>query len=151
MNIHKAISLTLIFMALAPCLAAAKVYKCEGPDGLEFSDKECGDNAAIVELEEDSGGLGGAVSNQTKVELQEKRLGREEDRYIGRLRKQRDNELAAIDSQIRELNRQKTRANNNLAGATYAAGIDQQIAALRASRGQVASSYREQITRAESN
>lgn len=142
----------LILIALLfPALAAAQVYKCEGPDGPIYSQRECEPGAAKVTLPDPSAGLGGQVSRQTQIDLAQKKLYREQDRYRGRLYDRRDRDLATIDSQIGALNSKKSLANNNLAGATYAAGIDTQIAALRASRSNVVTSYREQITKTETD
>ena len=147
MNGFKTSIPVLIAVIIAP-MAVAQVYKCEGPDGPIFSDQECEPGAAKITLSETSG-LGGQVSIPTPIDLAQKKLYREKKRYIGRLNEWRDDELAAIDTQIAALNFQKSRASNNEAGEAYAAGIDTQIAALKASRSNVIKSYREQRTKVE--
>jgi hypothetical protein len=137
-----------LLVFLASPTAMAQVYKCDGPDGPIFSDQECGPRAEVVIIDETSG-LGGQVSYVQRVRLMEKKLYRAQGRYINRLYQHRDQDVKAIDSQIRALTGQKGQANNNLAGATYATGLDQQIAVLRGSRAQVTNSYREQIIRVE--
>ena len=147
MNAFKTTTLALVAVIIAP-VAAAQIYKCEGPDGPIFSDQECESDAAKVTLSETSG-LGGQVSIPTDIDLAKKKLDREKRRYIGRLNEWRDDELAAIDTQIAALNFQKSRASDTEAGEAYAAAIDTQIAALRTSRSNVINSYREQRTKVE--
>lgn len=139
----------IFLLAVLPAISFAQVYKCETADGIVFSDQKCATDAEEVALESETGGLGVAPSNEERVELLEKRLDREEQRYVGRLYEKRNRELKSIDAQIAALRRDKARANNNLAGATYASGIDQQIAALQQSRTQVQATYRNLITQAE--
>ena len=62
-------------MAYAPG-AMAEIYKCDGPNGPVYSDRECAPNAATIELS-DSDGLSG-VSDQTKDELAEKKSARDQ-------------------------------------------------------------------------
>ena len=45
MNVYKSFSLILILLAISP-LAAATIYKCDGPDGPIFSDQPCAPDAA---------------------------------------------------------------------------------------------------------
>lgn len=77
MRIPFTISSVLILLAISP-LATAQIYKCDGPDGPVYSDRECGPNAASVELAETSGVSG--VSDETKAELAQKKAEREEVR-----------------------------------------------------------------------
>jgi hypothetical protein len=57
-------------------VAVAKVYKCDGPDGPVYSDKECASDATVVELS-DSTGISG-VSDETKTDLAQKKSDRNE-------------------------------------------------------------------------
>ncbi len=59
----------LITLAITP-IAAADIYKCNGPDGPVYTDWKCGPDATNVELL-DSSGLGG-ISGKTKTQLAEK-------------------------------------------------------------------------------
>ena len=68
---------TLATLVITP-VAVAEVYKCDGPDGPIYTDKECGPDAASVELLESSGLSG--VSEQDKSALAEKKLEREQER-----------------------------------------------------------------------
>jgi len=67
----------LIALAITP-MATAQVYKCDGPDGPVYSDRECGPDATHVEISESSGLSG--VSDETKAELAEKKADREQAR-----------------------------------------------------------------------
>lgn len=75
MNRYGKILVVLITVAITP-LATAEIYKCDGPDGPIYSDKECGPNATDVEIAETSGLSG--VSDETKTELAVKKSEREE-------------------------------------------------------------------------
>jgi len=78
MNRHRfslIILATLITLFITPA-GVAKIYKCNGPDGPIYSDQECGQDAANVELLETSGLSG--VSEQDKSDLAEKKLEREQ-------------------------------------------------------------------------
>jgi hypothetical protein len=80
MNRHRVsliILVTLITLVITPA-GVAKIYKCNGPDGPIYSDQECGQDAANVELLETSGLSG--VSEQDKSDLAEKKLEREQAR-----------------------------------------------------------------------
>jgi hypothetical protein len=67
----------LITMSFAP-MAAAEIFRCDGPEGPIFSDEKCGSDSAIVNIEESAGLTG--VTDQTKSDLAEKKLEREQDR-----------------------------------------------------------------------
>ncbi len=67
----------LIALAITP-MASAQVYKCDGPDGPVYSDRECGPDATHVEISKSSGLSG--VSDETKAELAEKKADREQAR-----------------------------------------------------------------------
>lgn len=77
MNIYQFTLVTLVALAITP-LAAAEIYKCDGPDGPIFSDQKCGADAARVQIE-DTSGLSG-VTEKTKADLAEKKLAREQAR-----------------------------------------------------------------------
>jgi hypothetical protein len=76
---------TLVALVITPA-AVAQIYKCDGPNGPIYSDKECGPDAANVELLESSGLSG--VSEQDKSALAEKKLERELEREQNRSRNQ---------------------------------------------------------------
>jgi hypothetical protein len=66
---------TLTTLVITPA-AVAKIYKCDGPDGPIYTDRECGPDAEDVELLESSGLSG--VSEKDKSALAEKKLEREQ-------------------------------------------------------------------------
>ena len=91
MNRHRASLITLVTLVtlvITPA-AVAEIYKCDGPDGPIYSDKECGSDAANVELPESSGLSG--VSEQDKADLAEKKQEREQEREQAQSRNQQDN------------------------------------------------------------
>ena len=141
----------LAIALLLPALATAEVYKCDGPDGPVFSDVACGSGAEQIDVGDAlaTSGLGVPVSMEVRNDLMRARNARQRGYYINRVNDRRDRDLAEIDKQIAALNYKKSLANNNLAGATYAAGIDQQIAALRGSRALVQDSYRQRTIEGE--
>ena len=66
---------TVIALVITPA-AVAKIYKCDGPDGPIYSDRECGPNAEDVKLAK-SAGLSG-VTEADKSALAAKKLEREQ-------------------------------------------------------------------------
>ena len=89
MSIYKKILVTLILLANAS-LAMAQIYKCDGPEGPVYSDRECEPNAATVELSESAGLTG--ISDEELSELAEKKSDREQARN-------RNTEGAVIENQ----------------------------------------------------
>ncbi len=140
-----------IFALMFSSLVSAQVYKCDGPDGPVFSDVQCGPTASELDMNDSlqTSGLGVPVTAETQNNLTKAKNRRQRGHYINRISDRRDQDIAVIDAQIAVLNRQKGNANNNLAGATYAAGIDQQLAALREARANVVANYRAQVMQVE--
>jgi hypothetical protein len=88
---------TLVTLVITPA-AAAKIYKCDGPDGPVYSDRECGPNAANVVIQESSGLSG--VTEEDKSALAEKKLAREEEREKEReLTRSRRQQTTVINNQ----------------------------------------------------
>lgn len=139
----------LLLMLASPVIA--EVYKCDGPNGPVFSDVKCGPAASELDLADSlkTSGLGVPVTAETQTNLAEAKSRRQRGFYINRINERRASDVAVIDAQIAALNRQKGTANNNLAGATYGAGIDQQLAALRQARASVIADYRLQVMQVE--
>ena len=77
MSIYKKILFTLILLANAS-VAMAQIYKCDGPEGPVYSDRECEPNAATVELSESAGLTG--ISDEELSELAEKKSDRDQAR-----------------------------------------------------------------------
>jgi len=89
MIIYRIFITTLIVLANAS-LAMAQIYKCDGPNGPIYSDRECAPSAATVELSESSGLAG--VSDEEISELAEKKSDREKARN-------RNNDVTVIENQ----------------------------------------------------
>ncbi len=88
MIINRTSLITLVTLAtlfITPA-AVARIYKCNGPDGPIYSDKECGPDAANVEVLESSGLSG--VTEQDINALAEKKLEREQAREQAQSRNQ---------------------------------------------------------------
>ena len=77
MSIYKKILVTLILLTNVS-VAMAQIYKCDGPEGPVYSDKECEPNAATVELSESAGLTG--ISDEELSELAEKKSDRQPPR-----------------------------------------------------------------------
>ena len=74
MNTDKIILVILVGLLASPA-AMAKIYRCDGPDGPVYTDRQCGPDAKNVELADTSGLTG--VSEEVKTELAEKKAKRE--------------------------------------------------------------------------
>ena len=80
MNRYRPILIIFIALAFTP-VASAQIFKCDGPDGPIYTDRECGPDATNVELSDTSGVSG--VSDETKAELAQKKADREQSRNPG--------------------------------------------------------------------
>jgi len=96
--------ITLATLIITPA-AVAQIYKCDGPDGPVYTDRECGPNAKNMVIQ-DSSGLSG-VTEEDKSALAEKKLQREDER-------EKERELA-------QSRRQQTTVINNQY-STYTSG-----------------------------
>lgn len=106
MNNYRTTIIALIALAVSP-MAIAQIFKCDGPNGPVYSDRECGPDATHVELST-TPGVSGGVYDEAKVELAEKKANREQAR----------NSKQALNSNI-----DHTDFNNlNSAGTTEPAG-----------------------------
>lgn len=139
--------LLMLLGFLAAPAYASDIYRCAGDEGLVFSDRPCAENAERIMLNEASSGII-AANRSVVATLNSKRQQRQQQRYLGRLLVERDHHLKRLDQNMVRLTRAKQRANNNLAGATYAAGLDQQIAALHRARADTELAYQQTVTRA---
>lgn len=102
MNRYGIILITLIALATAP-VATARIYRCDGPDGPIYTDRECGPDARNVEVS-DTSGLSG-VSDEIKAELAAKKAEREKAREESR---QRNDNRTVINNQYTTLNTEPT-------------------------------------------
>ena len=76
MNNRRTALVVLMALAITP-MATAQIYKCDGPDGPVYSDRECGADATHVELST-TPGVSSGVYDEAIVELAEKKAGREQ-------------------------------------------------------------------------
>jgi len=67
-------------LLLAPALAQAQIYRCDTPQGPVFSDERCGSEAQVVQMKDESTGLGGGPSAEVRAYLDKKREQRAEKR-----------------------------------------------------------------------
>ena len=77
MTIYRTALATLMALAISP-VAIAEVYKCDGPDGPVYTDRECAPGAEQMEFAKTSGVSG--VSDETKADLARKKTEREQNR-----------------------------------------------------------------------
>jgi hypothetical protein len=77
MTIYR-IFITALIVLANTSVAMAQIYKCDGPDGPIYSDRECATDAATVEIP-DSAGLTG-ISDEEISELAEKKSDRDKAR-----------------------------------------------------------------------
>jgi hypothetical protein len=89
MTIYRIFITALIVLANAS-VAMAQIYKCDGPNGPIYSDRECAPNAATVELSESAGLTG--ISDEELSELAEKKSDRDQARN-------RNNDSTVIENQ----------------------------------------------------
>jgi hypothetical protein len=78
LNINRISLITLVsltMLVITPA-AVAKIYKCNGPDGPVYTDRDCGPDAEDVKLRESSGLSG--VSEKDKNALAERKQEREQ-------------------------------------------------------------------------
>ncbi|MBQ0799592.1 MAG: DUF4124 domain-containing protein [Porticoccaceae bacterium] len=102
-----------------PAMAMAEIYKCSGKNGrTSFSDKPCGKNSQVVEVEVDVNSIDlGAQGDWGKVteaneERERQRSIEKHQAGIKKLQSERDTAIA-------ELKYKQRFAANNSAGATY--------------------------------
>jgi len=102
MNRYKISLITLSALAISS-LATAQIYKCDGPEGPVYTDRQCGPDAESVKVT-DSSGLSG-VSDETKAELATKKAGREKAREDSI---KRNNNRTVINNQYTTVNTEPT-------------------------------------------
>ena len=98
MSRYKTALVILVTLATSP-MATAQIYKCDGPDGPIYTDRECGPGSESVELS-DTSGLSG-VSDETKAELAARKADREQAREEER---KRNNNRTVINNQYTTIN-----------------------------------------------
>lgn len=64
----------LCLLVGSPLLAAeAQIYRCETPKGIVYSDRECGESAEVVEIEDTSQGIEPGPPEEVREYLADKR------------------------------------------------------------------------------
>lgn len=134
----KRILLLAILTATSP-LAAAQVYKCKGTAGeTVYTSTPCTPAAEPMRVRNTRAATQTAsdTANREAVfrstDLSDARLAEQQCIAAANESIQRpaDQRIAGYERQIRRLNEEAGQANNNLAGATYHAGIQTQISGL---------------------
>lgn len=74
------VMILLVIPLVAGGPARAEIYRCETPKGVVFSDRECGESAELVTLENDSAGIAIGPSDEVRERLAEQRAERAEER-----------------------------------------------------------------------
>ncbi|MDR2690268.1 MAG: DUF4124 domain-containing protein [Azoarcus sp.] len=129
---HKFLAILLALAAISP--AAAQVYKCVENGKTVFVDRPCHKDAAPLDVRPAAGAYDAAaaarIRQQTdsiKTEAAREDRARETNREITRAQSERDELKRQCDRRLADLNRDRDRANNNLAGAVYHRGVTSQI------------------------
>lgn len=135
---------------------AAEVYKCNGPNGTVYSQQPCSPNAAPVSVRytRAATAVDGAADPRDAIAKSTAKsdIGIRERNCLAsansRIYGQSNARVAEYRNQISNLNRSVASANNNLAGATYEAGLRQQISSLNQSIASERASADAQMTAA---
>ncbi len=138
-----------MFLLLPSLAFGQSVFKCQGENGVTvFSQRPCADDPAKVEQVDTSRSLktgsGGSVESQSEF-AQLNSVRRNCDNRIASINSRYNAQRGRIGGEIARLEAEASRANNNLAGATWEAGLRQQIAGLMAERGALASAEAQEL------
>ena len=90
--------LFVMILWAVPMLGAAQIYRCDTPEGVVFSDRECGEEAEVVELTEETAGISVGPSEEVRERLEEQKQERAEARAA--LAEQRANQPAPAPAPI---------------------------------------------------
>ncbi|WP_353085458.1 DUF4124 domain-containing protein [Stenotrophomonas sp.] len=135
-------SIAIAAMLLLPCAATAQVYKCKGSSGeTVYSQNPCARDSKPHDVR------AGRAATATPAEAANRQsvfkstdisdAGIAERNCLVSARKRiygpSDQRIAGYERQVQNLNREASLARNNLAGATYDAGIRNQLSGLQQS------------------
>ena len=113
---------------IAPALSNAAIYQCKVNGQTIFSDQPCGNNAKEIEVRAPARtGTGAMVTEGSNRFMEERRLQRE----IRSLEREKDDLKKGLDRAMLKWQRQKSRANNNLAGATWEKALAEEAEVIR--------------------
>lgn len=122
-------------MLIVSSFAHATIYRCEENGRLVFSDRPCGDDAEIIE-QRSATQVGGSLANPAAEEFLQYRATKEAvsklDRQIADFERRKANVRQMMDRDLAEWQRNRARANNNLAGATWEQSLAQEAEVKRA-------------------
>ncbi|MBE0454862.1 MAG: DUF4124 domain-containing protein [Roseovarius sp.] len=134
----KRTGLMLAMIIASSSAHASSIYRCEVNGEITFSQQPCAANAEAINLryskpDEDSAARAQEDHEQTTSRAASMELERrirwerdkiqEEERHINSLQRQRSAEIAALQQR-------QTRANNNLAGATFRQSLAEEMQAV---------------------
>lgn len=126
---------TLLLLALtAPALSYGAVYQCKVNGQTVFSDQPCGNNAKEIEIRSApkvGGSMGGDSASEFLEYRDKKRQVQLIDREIGQLKDRRQRVKGYMDDALIQYQRDKARANNNLAGAVWESSLAEEAQVLR--------------------
>jgi len=125
----------LTLLLAAPAIAQAAVYQCKVNDQTVFSDQPCGDNAQKIELKAPPvNGSGPMVTDKAKEFMAHRETMRKIQLIEREIENQQERKAAArkaMDDALIRYRRQKTYANNNLAGAVWENSLAEEAEVLR--------------------
>lgn len=126
---------TLLVIALVvPALSYGAVYQCKENGQTVFSDRPCGNDAKEIEVkaaQKVGGSMGGDRASEFLEHRDKKRQLQLIDRKIDRLKKKRQQVKGYMDNALIQYQRDKARANNNLAGAVWENSLAEEARVLR--------------------
>jgi len=67
-------------LMLVPGFAQADIYRCDTPNGVVFSDRECGDSSEVVTLADETAGISVGPSEEVRERLAEQKAERAQAR-----------------------------------------------------------------------
>ena len=120
---------------ITPVAGHAAVYQCKVNGQTIFSDQPCGDNAKEIEVKAPALSGGGSMLGDNGAEFLEHRDRKNKvadiDRQIDRLEDQKKRAQRNMDEAFRSFQNKKSRANNNLAGATWEGALADEAEVMR--------------------
>ncbi|ERS12519.1 hypothetical protein Q673_02575 [Marinobacter sp. EN3] len=127
---------TILTFAIAmPLMAQAAVYQCKVNGQTVFSDRPCGSDAKEIEVKAPARSGTGPMVNKGAQDFLEGRETKSKieriDRRISDLQNQKEDAKRAMDQALLRYQRQKSYANDNLAGATWEGALAQEANVLR--------------------
>ncbi len=127
---------TILTVAIAmPLMAQATVFQCKVNGQTVFSDRPCGSDAKEIEVKAPARSGTGPMVNKGAQDFLEGRETKSKieriDRRISDLQNQKDDARRAMDQALLRYQRQKSYANDNLAGATWEGALAQEANVLR--------------------